>query len=202
MRIVIQPREKWKIVRYPTVLENYYYVSNYGNVKDKDDKPLKVYIPKDNRPIVYLRVDETDKEKRYPFRIYRLVAYEFVPNDDPIHKVTVNHKDFDTTNSFYLNLEWVTYKENNNHAMINGVGRQFLKGSNHRNSKYTDEMVKYICQCIVNKIDTKTMYLNLIKKYKELKCVSYKNFVKQVSKIKHNERWTHITKNYNFNLLS
>ena len=44
--------------------------------------------------------------------VHILMAMAFVPNDDPEHKIEVNHKDFDRTNWHYDNLEWVTHYEN------------------------------------------------------------------------------------------
>lgn len=44
----------------------------------------------------------------------RLVALAFVPNDDVENKTQVGHKDESRNNDYYLNLEWVTPKENSN----------------------------------------------------------------------------------------
>lgn len=55
-----------------------------------------------------------DNGKRATLKAHRLVAEEFIPNPDD--KPIVNHIDEDSTNSCVDNLEWVTYKENSNHA--------------------------------------------------------------------------------------
>ena len=191
--IIIQPRERWKVITYPNITKDMYYVSNYGNVKDMNNNQIKIYYPKDERPIVNLmRIDGMI----LPIRIYRLVAHEFVYNDDPINKTTVNHKDLNKRNSFYQNLEWATYKENNDHAMLNGVGKQFQKGSNHPNSIYTDDMIKFICEQIEKGRSSRDTYLNMIELFDQFN-VSYTNFSKQFHKIKHGQRWTHISQNYN-----
>lgn len=52
--------------------------------------------------------------------LHRLVAKCFIPNSDP-KKRCVNHKDLDKTNNRVENLEWVTSKENAQHAMNNGA---------------------------------------------------------------------------------
>lgn len=61
-------------------------------------------------------------------RIHRLVALHFIENDDP-NKTIVNHKDSNRLNNHYTNLEWVTYKENADHAVKQG---NYAKGNNLR----------------------------------------------------------------------
>jgi hypothetical protein len=52
------------------------------------------------------------KTKRY--QAHRLVAMHFILN--PLKKPCVNHKDGDRINNHMRNLEWCTYKENENHS--------------------------------------------------------------------------------------
>lgn len=64
------------------------------------------------------------KRKRVP--VARLVCMAFV--DNPENKPHVNHIDGNTENDKAINLEWVTPKENNMHALKNGlVSRDGLK---------------------------------------------------------------------------
>jgi hypothetical protein len=49
--------------------------------------------------------------------IHRLVAEAFIKN--PRGYKEVNHKDGDKSNNNYLNLEWVSHRQNHQHAAIN-----------------------------------------------------------------------------------
>ena len=71
--------------------------------------------PQHNHSRGYKRVSFNRKE----YSVHRLVAMKYIPN--PQNKEQVNHKDGDKTNNHYTNLEWVTNKENHEHAVENGL---------------------------------------------------------------------------------
>jgi len=61
-------------------------------------------------------------------KVHRLVAMKFVDNDDL--KPEVNHKNGNKQDNSIINLEWVTRKENMDHAFDNGlhsVGRHAVE---------------------------------------------------------------------------
>lgn len=75
------------------------------------------------------------------FRVHREVAKAFIPNLE--NKPQVNHKDGCKKNNSVKNLEWVTAKENTEHAWANGLAKA-KRGVNKENSKLTVENVDFI----------------------------------------------------------
>jgi hypothetical protein len=119
--------EIWKDV---TGYEGLYEVSNFGRVRTHKNKVtyselhgerhwkqriLKPKSSKTREPRVTLWKNKISKD----FLVHRLVAEAFIPNPD--NKPTVNHIDGDPNNNHFENLEWATYKENNNHAFDNNL---------------------------------------------------------------------------------
>ena len=88
-----------------------YWITSSGQVwSDFSNKFISIV----NMSNGYQRVVLSKKNKSYNFLIHRLVAEAFIPN--PENKPCVNHKDLNRANNLVENLEWVTYKENNNYA--------------------------------------------------------------------------------------
>ena len=99
--------EIWK----PIVgFEDFYEVSNFGNIRRKKSGRLRRIDYAPIYPTILLSVNGVHKT----YRVHRLVAKAFLP---PIEwKTHVNHKDGDHSNNCVDNLEWVTQKENNIHS--------------------------------------------------------------------------------------
>lgn len=70
----------------------------------KDDKYLSFRVCHNNQP-----------ENAY---LHVVVAECWIPNDDPINKTQVNHKDGNKRNPNIDNLEWITPAKNLQHSSI------------------------------------------------------------------------------------
>lgn len=126
--------EVWKdIPEY----EGLYQVSNFGRIKSLE-RERKMNIPCHDIAVVHERIlkpsisgsgyekvvlskDATHKT----IRVHKLVAQAFVSNPDD--KSEINHKDGNKKNNRADNLEWVTSKENQNHALLFGLRNDKLR---------------------------------------------------------------------------
>lgn len=115
----------WKdVVNY----EGLYQVSNDGQVRSLDKKIYttnqyggryeaikkgKVLKPEITN-CGYERVALVKNGTKKHFSVHRLVAEAFIPNPDNLS--CVNHKDENKLNNNVNNLEWCTYKYNNNYG--------------------------------------------------------------------------------------
>lgn len=62
----------------------------------------------------------TKQQTRKRITVHRLVAMHYIPMLD-IDKTIVNHIDGNKLNNHYMNLEWVSCKENTQHAFKSGL---------------------------------------------------------------------------------
>lgn len=99
--------EIWKkIDEYPL-----YFASNMGQIKNIETEHILVGgFDKDG----YRQVTLQTGEKQVCRRVCRLIAKTFIPN--PNNLPCVNHKDENKENDCVKNLEWCTYKYNNNYG--------------------------------------------------------------------------------------
>lgn len=154
------------------------YVDEDGTVYGSLGKPLKGDLTKAGylRVVLYLKNGSKIRES-----VHRLVAKEFIPN--PENKPFVNHKDGNKINNCVDNLEWVTPKENGQHASENGLLK--FVGENHYNSKYTESLVREICERLESGERVRSIA-------KDLGIPP-----SQVSMIRCGQSWRHISKQYN-----
>lgn len=117
-------KEVWKDVKG---YEDYYQVSNMGQVRSKDRKVMggqglhtrkgKILKPQPNNA-GYLRQQFKVDGASTRYFIHRLVAEAFVPKKDG--NDIVNHLDSNYLNNRADNLEWTTHTGNTRHAMNKG----------------------------------------------------------------------------------
>ena len=109
--------EFWKPIPF---YDGLYVVSNTGKVKSLNwnhtgkPKELKSY---DNGGYRRVCISKNGTVKR--FLVHRLVAELFL--DNPNNYPVVNHKDGNKTNNNVSNLEWISIKDNVNHAIETGL---------------------------------------------------------------------------------
>ena len=161
-----------------------YKVSNIGQVCNKSTgKILKSGINDSG----YSKINIYMTDRATTKKIHRLVAQAFIPN--PENKREVNHINGIKTCNWYKNLEWVTPKENKQHAIRMGLydNASFTKkGIERSQTKYSEELIHKICKDI--------------SKFHGPKYISEKYNVSRgiVSAIKRGRAWRHISKNYKF----
>lgn len=128
-------KEIWKdIIEY----ENFYLVSNLGRIKSLRTTAIKKNsFNKKRYNIVSLSKFGEQKTKI----VHRLVAQAFIPN--PNNLPQVNHKDGNKQNNRVDNLEWVTNRENRDHAIKNGLVAN-TRGIKNGMSILTETEVKII----------------------------------------------------------
>lgn len=131
--------EIWKDIKG---YEGQYQVSNMGNVRSLNYhrsgkcKIMKLSLNHIGYLYVCLKVNGIQKT----YRVSRLVAQAFVPNDDPEHKTQCNHINEDKLDNRACNLNWMTPKENVNWGTC--IERRNLKNINHNKSKAVRQLTK------------------------------------------------------------
>lgn len=113
--------EEWRdVVGY----EGLYKVSSHGRIKSYHARYKKPRILKTSMTTTGYRKVELAKNKvKKSYKIHRLVAEAFIPNEE--NKPYINHLDSNPLNNNVDNLEWCTQKENMIHSSIFGNHKSF-----------------------------------------------------------------------------
>ena len=113
-------KEEWKDIRG---YEGRYQISNLGNVKSLNyaNTGRQKLLHPSSHHLGYLIVRLVRPENIRPENkmVHTLVASAFIPNSS--NKPCVNHIDGNKQNNVVTNLEWVTHKENMEHAITTGL---------------------------------------------------------------------------------
>ena len=140
------------MLHYPFTLENLpgeiwadipdydgdYQESNFGRTKSLKNGRGKILKPSLHEN-GYLRVGLLKESDATNYSVHCLVAQLFVPN--PENNPIVNHIDGGRFNNYFENLEWVTVKENLEHAVKMGL---IKSGEDNYQAKLTADQVREI----------------------------------------------------------
>lgn len=177
-------KEIWKPVKN---YEGFYEVSNFGKVRSLDrvfptkkgvvkctkGKVMNLTLKDNGYKTVMLSVGGESKR----FHVHRLVSEAFIYNSS--RKPIVNHKNGIKADNNVKNLEWVTHRENVEHALKNNLTPV---GMQCKYSKLTDEKI-----LAIKRLYRLNPNFSKIKIAKKLKISD-----STVHKIIRNKRWKHI----------
>ena len=90
--------------KYPG--NTYPYLYDYST-----NRQISIVLTRTTYPSICIPMKFVDNRKLMMV-FHRLVAMCFLPNDDPNHKITVDHLDEDKLNYSLDNLEWASMSEN------------------------------------------------------------------------------------------
>ena len=147
------------------------------NTKNNKIKQLKPIKQSNGYYLIHLHYNG----KSYYRWHHRIIAEVFIPNPNKLPQV--NHKDGIKSHNYDSNLEWVSSKENVQHAFIHNL-RKYGEGSS--NASISNEAAIKICKMLEeNKKSPQEIA-------KHIGCS-----INVVRTILSKESWTHISKNYN-----
>lgn len=141
----VEDVEEWRDIIYKDVKRGYYQISNWGRVRSiYTGKPI---IMKTFDSFGYDRINLVADNKYHSGRkcsIHQLVAVMFVPGYTT-ERCIVNHIDNNQKRNHFMNLEWVTSKENTAHAKMIDV---MAKGLNHGMAIISEIEAAKICESL------------------------------------------------------
>jgi hypothetical protein len=134
--------ENWKkVIGY----EDLFLISDHGNLFSlRTNKILTSSISKTGYVLISTKIGGRNGTNKC-FRLHREVAKCFVENVNNF--IEVNHIDGNKINNHYSNLEWVTPKENMQHALRNGLMEHNIvskKKASYNSRALLEEDVEYI----------------------------------------------------------
>lgn len=168
--------------------ETNYIITDTGDVFSLNYKntgkthKIKSRLDKDGYVIVTIYLNG----KRYDRKVHILVATHFIKNSNPSKRKQVNHIDGSKTNNKVDNLEWVTDKENKQHAWKHGLIKS-KSGEDSPSSIYSEKQVRKVCKLLERNKDT-------------FKSISSKTNVSTavVKAIYYRKLWKNISSDYDF----
>ena len=168
---------------YATRYGYHYFATDDGHIYSEHLKRnISEYYDKDGYKKVRL-CNGTGERK--VFSVHRLILETFCPNENS-NNLQVNHKDGDKTNNALSNLEWVTCKENINHAYNLGLYTNIGDNNNGEHKLVTSQVLEIIQLLLGHEMTIQ----EIANKYSVSK--------NAIESIKYKKTWKHLTKNINF----
>ena len=137
-------KEEWRGIEF---FNKKYEVSNCGNVRSLWFGKIKPIKLQNNRHGYLCFTARNGKDKPKTIRVHVAVAEAFL-GERP-KGLVINHKDGNKHNNNVQNLEYVTYSENNLHALRTGLRKTadmnklvVKRGEDNYRAKVTEEQVK------------------------------------------------------------
>ena len=181
------PMEEWRKVteREIPYIQDYYWVSNYGNVWSEVLRSyMTFHIDDKGYSRLHLKLLNGEDINIGVHRLEMLV-FDYRPDHELF---IVNHKDGIKNHNWLWNLEWATQKENVQHAVSMGLKPI---GSKVHNALFTDEEVHAICKMLEEGVP----YSEIISKLGLQNRGHYIN--SEISDIKSGRLYKHISSQYN-----
>ena len=137
----VKEEEEWRMITYPGVTPNSYYVSSFGNVWSNVTNRMLSLIPRRQGLYKqYMSVAIKGGGSRSKADVHRYVVYEYISKNVVKDGNVVNHIDNDGTNNCVDNLEIVSNRGNSQHAVLIGVHDGLIR---------THGMVETFCKLYV-----------------------------------------------------
>jgi hypothetical protein len=187
--VTIDLGEWWKPLEYKDV-KPMYEISNLGRVRNiNTGNVLSISISEKGYSMVSLM---TNKGTQDTFKLHRIMAFNFLdlPDFNDGSTWTVNHKSGNKRDCSVDNLEWSTFSENIQHAFDTGLNKP-LKGENNGNSKYSESIIRAICQLLEDGYTNRQILKIFREEYPDMN----RFFLYD---LRHKKTWKHISDEYNY----
>lgn len=160
-----------------------YFATEDGHIYSEHLKRnISEYTDKDGYKKV--RLSNGDGSRKV-FSVHRLILETFQPNPNS-KNLQVNHIDGNKTNNCISNLEWVTCKQNINHAYNLGLYHNIGDNNNGDHKLSTPQVLEIIDLLLQHKMTIQA----IANKYQVSKFA--------IESIKYKRTWKHLTKNIDF----
>lgn len=157
-----------------------YLVGEDSTITSVNGKILKTRVNEFGYVLVTIMDSEGQSRTK---RVHRLVGETYIPNPD--NKPEINHIDCCKTNNHVSNLEWVTSKENKQHAWEHKLYTDIAE--DHVHAIHTNDTVRKICERFVAGESNMDI------------CRSMDVPKHLVAGVRSGSIWAFISKDYNFN---